>query len=125
MSFWDVMWFIFVSFAFVAYLMVMFQILFDLFRDRDVSGVAKAAWVVGLILLPLITALIYLITRGKGMAERGVRDAAAAKQRQDEYIRETAGGTSPAEQIAQARALRDAGDITEAEYTTLKEKALV
>jgi Phospholipase_D-nuclease N-terminal/Short C-terminal domain len=125
MSFWDVMWFIFVSFAFVAYLMVMFQILFDLFRDRDVSGVAKAAWVVGLILLPLLTALIYLITRGKGMAERGVREAAAAKQRQDEYIRETAGRTSPAEQIAQARALRDAGDITEAEFTTLKEKALV
>src|SRR3954453_5559197 len=111
-SFWDVMWFIFVSFAFVAYLMVMFQILFDLFRDRDVSGVVKAIWVVGLILLPLITALIYLITRGKGMAEGGMHDAAEAKKRQDEYIRETAGRPSPAEQIAQARALRDSGDIT-------------
>jgi hypothetical protein len=125
MSFWDVVWFIFISFAFVAYLMVMFQILFDLFRDRNVSGVAKAAWVVGLILLPLITALIYLITRGKGMAERGVRDAEEAKRRQDEYIRQTAGRPSPAEQIAQAKALRDAGDITESEYDTLKEKALV
>ena len=56
MSFWDVVWFIFISFAFVAYLMVMFQILFDLFRDRDVSGVAKAVWVVALIFLPFLTA---------------------------------------------------------------------
>ena len=125
MSFWDVVWFIFISFAVVAYLMVMLQILFDLFRDRTVSGPAKAGWVVGLVLLPMLTALIYLFTRGDGMAERSVRDAEAARRHQDEYIRKTAGRTSPTEQIAQARALRDSGDITESEYHTLKEKALV
>jgi hypothetical protein len=125
MSFWDGVWFIFISFAFVAYLMVMLQILFDLFRDRTVSGPAKAGWVVGLFLLPMLTALIYLFTRGDGMAERGARDAEAARREQDEYIRKTAGRTSPTEQIAQARALRDAGDITESEYHALKEKALV
>ena len=67
MSFWDVVWIIFISFAFVAYLMVMFSILGDLFRDRDTSGFAKAVWVIALIFLPLLTSLVYLIVRGKGM----------------------------------------------------------
>ena len=73
MSFWDIVWFIFISFAFVAYLMVMFSILVDLFRDREESGVMKAVWVVALIVFPLLTALVYLITRGGGMAERQQR----------------------------------------------------
>ena len=64
MSFWDVVWFIFISFAFVAYLMVMFSILTDLFRDPDTSGWAKAVWVIALIFLPLLTSLVYLIARG-------------------------------------------------------------
>ena len=65
MSFWDVVWFIFISFAFVAYLMVMFSILTDLFRDPDTSGWAKAVWVIALIFLPLLTSLVYLIARGR------------------------------------------------------------
>ena len=64
MSFWDIVWFIFISFAFVAYLMVMFSILSDLFRDRDTSGIVKAVWVVALIFLPFLTSLLYLIIRG-------------------------------------------------------------
>jgi len=125
MSFWDIVWFIFISFAFFAYLMVLFSIVGDLFRDRDVSGVAKAAWVIGLIFLPFVSALAYLITRGHGMADRAGRGAEMARQQQDAHIREVAGRTTPADQIAQAHAMLDAGAISQSEYDTLKTKALV
>ncbi len=125
MSFWDVVWFIFISFAFVAYLMVMFAILGDLFRDRDTSGFAKAVWVIALIFLPLLTSLVYLVARGGGMTERSMRQAALLRQQQDAYVREVAGQTTPSDQITQARALLDAGAISQPEYEALKTKALV
>jgi hypothetical protein len=125
MSFWDIVWFIFISFAFVAYLMVMFSILSDLFRDRDTSGFLKAVWVIALIFLPFLTSLIYLIVRGRGMAERAARGAELAKQQQDAYIRQVAGKTTAVDQIAQARAMLDAGAISQSEYDALKSKALV
>ncbi len=125
MSFWDVVWFIFISFAFVAYLMVMFQIIADLFRDRDASGFVKAVWIIALIFLPLITALVYLIVRGRTMTERTAQSAAEMRQAQDAYIREVAGKSSPADQIAQAKAMFDSGVISQPEYDRLKEKALV
>jgi hypothetical protein len=125
MSFWDVVWFIFISFAFVAYLMVLFSILSDLFRDRETSGWVKAVWIVALIFLPLLTSLIYLIARGSGMAERSWKSAEAVRQQQDAYIREVAGKSSPVDQIAQARAMLDSGAITQTEFDALKAKALV
>ena len=125
MSFWDVMWLIFISFALVAYLMVMFSIITDLFRDRETSGFAKAVWVVALIFLPFLTSVIYLIARGRGMSERSVRSVEALKQAQDAYIREVAGKTTATDQIAQARAMLDSGVISQPEYDRLKEKALV
>lgn len=125
MSFWDVVWFIFISFAFVAYLMVMFSILTDLFRDPDTSGWAKAVWVIALIFLPLLTSLVYLIARGRGMTERSMKSAEAMKRQQDAYIRQAAGKASPADEIAKAQAMLDSGAITQAEYDTLKAKALV
>jgi len=124
-SFWDIVWFIVITFAFVAYLMIMFSILVDLFRDREVSGWAKAAWVVCLVVFPLITALVYLIVRGRSMADRQVRDTAELQKQQDQYIREVAASASPADQIAQARKMLDAGVISQPEYERLKEKALV
>src|SRR3954452_10495051 len=102
MSFWDIVWFIFISFAFFAYLMVLFSIVSDLFRDGDVSGVVKAIWVVALIFLPFLSALVYLITRGRGMAARTGRGVEMARQQQDAPIREVAGKPPPADQIAQA-----------------------
>ena len=126
MSFWDIVWFIFISFAFVAYLMVMFSIITDLFRDREASGWVKAAWIVALIFLPLITSLIYLGVRGRGMTERSQRSATEMRAQQDAYIRQVAASSSgPADQIAQAKAMLDAGTISQAEYERLKEKALV
>ena len=125
MSFWDALWLIGVSFAFVAYLMVMFSIITDLFRDSDTSGVAKALWVVALIVVPLLTSLVYLVARGRGMAERSVRSAEAVRQAQDAYIRDVAGKAGPADQIAQARGMLDSGVISQQEFDRLKEKALV
>lgn len=125
MSFWDVVWFIVISFAFVAYLMVLFSILSDLFRDREESGVMKAVWIVCLIFFPFVTALVYLIVRGRDMAERQMRDTAELKKQQEAYIRDVAAQPSPADQIAQARKMLDAGVISQPEYERLKEKALV
>jgi len=126
MSFWDVFWLIVITFAFVAFLMVMFMIFSDLFRDRETSGWAKAIWVIALIFLPLLTSLIYLIVRGPSMTERQMRSAAEMKQMQDAYIRDVASSSaSPADQIAQAKAMLDAGVISQPEYDRLKEKALV
>jgi ABC-type multidrug transport system fused ATPase/permease subunit len=122
-NFWDFVWLIFSAFLFIAYLFVMFQIVVDLFRDDKLGGFAKAVWIVGLIFLPVLTALIYIIARGGGMAERQVAAVQRAKSDTDAYIRHVA-GKSPAEQIADAKALLDAGTITEDEYAKLKAKAL-
>jgi len=125
MSFWDIVWFIFITWAFVAYLMVMFSIIVDIFRDDDMSGWAKAAWCLFLIFVPFITALVYIGVRGRSMSERSMRTAAARQAQQDQYIREVAGSKSSAtDQIAQARALLDGGVISQQEYDTLKSKAL-
>ena len=124
MSFWDIVWFIFITWAFVAYLMVMFHIIGDIFRDRELSGVAKTLWCLTLVFFPFITALVYIGTRGRGMAERSARAAAAQRQQQDAYIRDVAGRTTPTDQITQARALLDSGAISLAEYDALKAKAL-
>ena len=122
-SFWDFLWVIIVTFGFVAYLILLFSIITDLFRDHKTSGWVKAIWIVFLFFVPLLTALVYLITRSKSMAERSMAAAQEAKQAQDSYIRSVAGKSS-AEQIADAKALLDAGTITQAEYETLKAKAL-
>jgi hypothetical protein len=124
MSFWDIVWFIFITWAFVAYLMVMFSIIGDIFRDQDMSGIVKALWCFALVFFPFITALIYIIARGGAMAERSMRASAAQRRQQDAYIREVAGSTTPTDQITQARALLDAGAISQSEYDALKAKAL-
>jgi uncharacterized membrane protein len=117
-------WHFLIIFAWIAYLLVLFQILVDLFwRDHKTSGWIKAIWVMFLILVPWLTALIYLITRGKGMAERARQAASAAKAETEAYIREAA-GRSPAQEIADAKALLEAGTITQQEFDSLKAKAL-
>jgi hypothetical protein len=124
MSFWDIVWFIFITWAFVAYLMVMFKIIGDIFRDDDMSGWAKAAWCLFLVFFPFVTALVYLGVRGRSMTERSMRASAVRQAQQDQYIRDVAGTTSATDQITQARALLDGGVISQSEYDTLKTKAL-
>jgi H+/Cl- antiporter ClcA len=125
MTFWDVVWFIVITFAFVAYLMILFSIITDLFRDHQLNGWWKALWIVCLIVFPLITALVYVIARGKGMAQRQAGTYEAARKEPEAYIRQVAGETSPADQIAKAKAMYDAGTINQQEYESLKKKALV
>jgi hypothetical protein len=123
-STWDFLWHFLIIFAWIAYLLVLFQILADLFwRDHKTSGWVKAIWVLFLILFPWLTALIYLIARGRGMSERAREAALARKQETDAYIREVA-GRSPAQEIADAKALLDTGAITQPEFDALKAKVL-
>jgi len=122
-SFWDWFWLLIWWFVFFAYLVILFQILTDLFRDRALSGWWKAVWIIGLVILPFLTALVYVIARGGSMAERQVEAIKTAKADTDSYIREVA-GKSPAEHITDAKALLDAGVIDDAEFAQLKAKAL-
>jgi amino acid transporter len=122
-NFWDVLTLIASSFFFVAYLFVMFHIVFDLFRDPELGGGFKALWILGLIFVPVLTALIYIIARGRGMAERQRNALQRAKSETDAYIRQVA-GKSPGEQIAEAKALLDAGTINQEEFARLKARAL-
>ena len=125
MSFWEIVWFIFIFFAFMAYLMVIFQVIGDLFRDDSVSGWLKAVWIIALIFLPFLTLLVYLIARGKGMAERSAQAMDTARRAQDDYVRSVAGaGASAPDQIAKAKELLDSGAITADEFAALKAKAL-
>ena len=122
-SFLDFIWLIIVSFAFVAYLIVLFQIVTDMFRDKTQKGWHKAVWIIFLIIFPLITAVVYLIARGSGMAERQVEYMKQAKSDSDTYIREVA-GRSPAQEITDAKALLDAGSISADDFEKIKTKAL-
>lgn len=122
-SFGEFLWYTIAIFFFVAFLMVLFYIFADLFRDQDLGGWAKAAWILALIFFTWIAALVYLIVRGKGMAERNVKAAQEMQEAQTNYIRDVA-GTSPADQIHRAKELLDAGAISQAEFDSIKAKAL-
>jgi ABC-type multidrug transport system fused ATPase/permease subunit len=122
-NFWDIVWLMASTFLFIAYLMVMFQIVVDLFRDSQMGGGTKVLWIVGLIFLPILTAIIYIIARGQGMAARQQASLQRARSEAEAYVREVA-GKSPASQIAEAKALLDAGTINQSEFEQLKAKAL-
>ncbi|MFC8680615.1 SHOCT domain-containing protein [Microbacterium ureisolvens] len=122
---WDfILWFFWI-FVFVAYLMVLFSIIGDIFRDHELNGWLKALWILFLIFVPFLTALVYLIARGNSMQKRSIEQAQELRAAQDAYIRQTAGsGASAADDIAKAKSLLDSGAITQAEFDALKAKAL-
>lgn len=122
-NFWDIVVLLASTFVFVAYLFVLFHIVVDLFRDSEMGGGAKVLWFIGLVLVPLLTAIIYILARGSGMAARQQAAMKRAKDDADAYIRNVAGAT-PAQEIAQAKALLDAGTISADEFARLKKKAL-
>ncbi len=122
-NFWDTLLLIASAFLFFAYLIVMFQIVVDLFRDEKLGAFSRVVWILGLIFLPLLTAIVYIVARGSGMTGRQHAAAQRASADVDAYIRHVA-AKSPADQIKDAKALLDAGTITQDEYARLKEKAL-
>jgi quinol-cytochrome oxidoreductase complex cytochrome b subunit len=126
-NFWSIIWIVVWSFFFVAYLFVLFYVLTDLFRDHELSGWWKALWIIFLIVMPYLTALVYIIARGRGMSERQMAYVQQARSAQDAYIKQvagSAGGKSAADHIADAKALLDNGTISQAEFNQLKAKAL-
>jgi ABC-type multidrug transport system fused ATPase/permease subunit len=116
--FWTLFWIV----VLIGYLMTLFSIITDLFRDHELSGWMKAVWLVFLFFLPVLTALVYLIARGEGMARRSQRVAQRQQESVDAYIRDVAGGS--AAEIAKAKELLDAGTINAEEFEKLKAKAL-
>ena len=123
MSFFgEFFWFLLWSFYFIAYLYVVIMIITDLFRDHRLNGWLKALWIIALIFVPFLTALIYIIARGRGMAERAMASRGPMVSESDDY--RPAASSSPADDIAQAKALLDAGTISQGEYEALKSKAL-
>ena len=124
-DFWDWFWLMVWWFFFVMYLVLLFQIIGDIFRDRTLNGFWKALWILALFVVPFLSALIYLIARGNGMAERQMARATDAQEATNAYIKSVAGsGASPASQISDAKALLDSGAITQDEFAALKAKAL-
>ena len=127
MDFWESFWlmirWIFWSFVFIAYLMILFHIIVDIVRDTTMRGLVKAVWFLFLLFFPFITAFVYLIARGDVMSKRSAEAARQSKQASEDYVRSLAGTSSVAE-IEKAAALRDSGVISEEEFAQLKAKAL-
>lgn len=124
MGFWDFLWLLIWGFFFVLYLMVLFQIIVDIFRDDGMNGWIKALWLVALFIIPVLTALVYIIARGGGMNEREQNRVARAQSATDDYIRSVATQADPTAQISRAKSLLDSGAISADEYAALKAKAL-
>ncbi|MFE4499780.1 SHOCT domain-containing protein [Rhodococcus sp. NPDC056743] len=123
-SFWEFFWFVFVCFAFVAYLSVLFSIITDLFRDHEMSGWAKAVWIIFLFVIPFLSAMIYVIVRNDGMTQRSLASAHQRMNAQGVDVRDVS-GQSPARQISAAKGLLDSGAINEEEFRALKAKTIM
>jgi hypothetical protein len=123
-NFWEIFWWLFIFYAFFAFLWALFMVIGDLFRDHELSGWWKAVWIIFLVFVPLLSVLAYMIARGKGMAERSMAQARKSQEETDAYIRQVA-AASPTEEIAKAKALMDAGTITPEEFNRIKSKVVV
>jgi len=122
--FLEVFWTMLIFFAFVVWLWILFTVLADIFRRRDISGFRKAIWIIFLIILPYFGVLVYLIVEHQGMADRSVKAQQEAQSQFDQYVQSAAAKTDPAEQIAKAKQMLDTGTINQAEFDQLKQKAL-
>ena len=121
--FLSALWLMIVFFAFIIWFWILISVFSDIFRRRDIGGGMKAIWIIFVVLFWWLGVLIYLIVEHKGMADRSMEQMKAAQAQQAEYI-QTVAGTSPADQIASAKTLLDNGTITQAEFDTIKAKAL-
>jgi hypothetical protein len=122
--FLNILWSMIIFFAWVIWIWMVFTILADVFRRRDISGWGKAAWAVFLIVLPFLGALCYLIAQHDGMAERSAQAAQSQKAQFDDYVRSVNPGGGAASEIDKAKSLLDSGAITPDEFATLKARAL-
>jgi Phospholipase_D-nuclease N-terminal/Short C-terminal domain len=110
-------------FLFVVWIWILFTIITDLFRDHEMSGWAKALWILFLVFIPFLTGLVYLIVRGSGMRDRAIEAQTDAKKHFDEYVQEQA-HTSPADELHKLNELREKGALSQAEFDQAKAKLL-
>lgn len=124
-NFGQLLWSIVVIFFMIVYFMMLFSVLADLFRSHDLSGWAKALWVIALLIFPFLALLLYLIVRGSSMGKRALEAQKDAQKDFDAYVQSAAGsGASPTEEIAKAKDLLDAGTISQDEFDAIKARAL-
>ena len=122
--FLEVFWTMLIFFAFVIWIWILITVLVDIFRRHDTSGFAKVLWIIFIIVLPYLGVFVYLIAEHKGMTERAIKPQEAAQSQMDKYVQSVAAQTDPAEQIAKAKELLDAGTISQTEFDQIKQKAL-
>jgi hypothetical protein len=120
--FLDILWTMFIFFLFVIWIWILITVFVDIFRRKDTSGFSKALWIIFVIVLPYLGVLIYLIANHEGMADRNMAQMQRQQEQTDAYIKSVAGGS--AAEIEKAKGLLDSGAITQAEFDTLKQKAL-
>jgi hypothetical protein len=124
--FLDIFWTMLVFVLWVAWFMLLFRIIGDVFRRKDIGGGMKAVWLMFVIFLPFLGVFVYLVAQGDGMTERSLSDAQAHQQQFDQYVQSVAGngGSGAANEISKAKQLLDSNTITQAEFDALKVKAL-
>jgi hypothetical protein len=123
--FLEVLWTMFVFFAFIIWFWILITVFADIFRRHDIGGGAKTLWLIFVIVLPFLGVFIYLISQGDGMGERNMKQVQAQQQATDAYIKSVAAsGGGAAAEIEKAKGLLDSGAITQAEYDAIKAKAL-
>lgn len=120
----NIVWTMLVFFGLVIWLRLLFTVFGDVFTRHDISGWAKAGWCVLSIALPFLGVLLYLGTQGEGIAQRNAERLQSAQAQMDKYVQETAGSTGPTQEIANAKQLLDSGAISQAEFDSIKQKAL-
>jgi hypothetical protein len=122
--FLEVLWTLFVFFAWVIWFWILITVFADIFRRHDIGGGAKTLWIIFTIVLPFLGVFIYLLTQNDGMTERNRQRMEATQSQSEAYIRSVAGSGGAAGEIERAKALLDSGAITQAEFDALKQKAL-
>ena len=117
-------WTMLIIYIWIAWLFLLFRVIVDIFRSHDMGGFAKALWAIFVVVVPFLGVIVYLIARGHGMAERQYAEAKAQQSQFDNYVRETAGSTSTADEIDKLAGLKAQGVITDAEFAAQKAKLL-
>ena len=122
--FLDVLWTMFIFFLWIIWFFLLFRVIVDIFRRKDIGGGSKTLWLLFVILLPFLGVFVYLIVNSNEMADRDVKSAQASQQQFDSYVKEVAGTGGAAAEIDKAKQLLDSGAITQEEFNSLKAKAL-
>jgi Short C-terminal domain/Phospholipase_D-nuclease N-terminal len=123
-AFWTMLWF----FLWILWFFLLFRVIIDIFRDHTISGWAKAAWLIFIIIVPFLGVFVYLIARGSSMAQRDQDQAKAQEQAFRSYVQDAAGsgggGGGTASELSRLAQLKDQGVITDAEFQQQKAKLL-